>query len=492
MISMSGPASTLTFSRRLLQAGLGALALLALLAVLSCRGGGGSGHAIPAAPPAPAAARLPAISGISPAEGRQGTEITVTGSHFTGATRVSFHGAALTAAQYTIDSDTRLRLRVPDGAAPGPGVVTIATAAGSVDSGTFTVLASRSSYYQVPFAPVPVPGGQPEDRMLDFPEVRRTQQYEVLRFPKAPIFHAYNPGYNLPGSRLLAAQFTLNFHLPAEFYPALPESVKALLQHEGIAPAAVDILVVSQDYAYDGVTPQDGVYLFRPQYWTDPGAPNTGTYNQSRTVRVGLREQDPAIHFTGHAPGAFFDHGISVHPAAGDHIVSSGNSLQMSGFDVNHSTAFWSVTRLGDRAAATLHLFFNDNDQTALTLIARTASNLEELVAALNDSPVLQGTRNVRMFKSLTRPIITGCSRATSDSGIETLTLTGDGLAGATRVTLDSAPGSPGPRHYSLSGNTVTRRATDTSLKMDLVVPGGTGDLVVTTPMGESLPFHMD
>ena len=56
----------------------------------------------------------------------------------------------------------------------------------------------------------------------------------------------------------------------------------------------------------------------------------------------------------------------------------------------------------------------------------------------------------------------------------------------------DSAPGSPGPSHYSLSGNAVTRRATDTSLKMDLPVPGGTGDLVVTTPMGESLPFHMD
>jgi hypothetical protein len=79
----------------------------------------------------------PTISGFSPASGSPGTSVTVNGTGFTGASSVTFNGAA---AAFTVVSDTQITATVPPGATSGPIAVT--TSAGSASSSTsFTVTA---------------------------------------------------------------------------------------------------------------------------------------------------------------------------------------------------------------------------------------------------------------------------------------------------------------------------------------------------------------
>ncbi|MCI0690806.1 phytase [candidate division KSB1 bacterium] len=79
----------------------------------------------------------PAILSFLPISGQVGTEVTITGIHFTGATAVVFNGTPATS--FTVDSDTRIRAVVPAAAASGKiSVITSAgTAASTVD---FTVI----------------------------------------------------------------------------------------------------------------------------------------------------------------------------------------------------------------------------------------------------------------------------------------------------------------------------------------------------------------
>lgn len=98
---------------------------------LACGGGGkGASTTAPAPPPAP-----PTLSSLSPTSGVVGAPITLTGTHFTGATQVAFHG---TAATFTVQSDSSLKATVPAGATTG--TVSVTTPGGTAtSSGSFTV-----------------------------------------------------------------------------------------------------------------------------------------------------------------------------------------------------------------------------------------------------------------------------------------------------------------------------------------------------------------
>jgi hypothetical protein len=71
----------------------------------------------------------PTISSFTPSSGPVGTTVTISGSHFTGATAVAFNG---TAASFTVTSDTQIRTTVPSGASSGP--IGVTTSAGSATS----------------------------------------------------------------------------------------------------------------------------------------------------------------------------------------------------------------------------------------------------------------------------------------------------------------------------------------------------------------------
>jgi hypothetical protein len=79
---------------------------------------------------------VPTITGFNPANGPAGTNVTITGSGFTGATAVAFNGTA--AATYTVVSDSQLTATAPSGAGSGP--ITVTTPGGTATSTTsFTV-----------------------------------------------------------------------------------------------------------------------------------------------------------------------------------------------------------------------------------------------------------------------------------------------------------------------------------------------------------------
>ena len=81
----------------------------------------------------------PAIASFTPGTGPEKTEVTITGSNFTGVTNVQFNGSAATLLY--VDSETQIRATVPTGATPGVGKIMVTNSAGSATSvGDFIIM----------------------------------------------------------------------------------------------------------------------------------------------------------------------------------------------------------------------------------------------------------------------------------------------------------------------------------------------------------------
>jgi outer membrane protein assembly factor BamB len=78
----------------------------------------------------------PAVGSFTPTSGPVGTAVTITGSHFTGATAVRFN--TTTATSFTVVSDSQITTTVPSGATTGAVSVTTPGGTGS-STGVFTV-----------------------------------------------------------------------------------------------------------------------------------------------------------------------------------------------------------------------------------------------------------------------------------------------------------------------------------------------------------------
>jgi uncharacterized repeat protein (TIGR03803 family) len=79
----------------------------------------------------------PSILSFSPSSGPVGTPVTITGTSFTGATKVTFGGVKATT--FSVDSDTQITATVPTGAKTGK--IQVTTPGGiATSSGTFTVM----------------------------------------------------------------------------------------------------------------------------------------------------------------------------------------------------------------------------------------------------------------------------------------------------------------------------------------------------------------
>jgi endonuclease/exonuclease/phosphatase family metal-dependent hydrolase len=80
----------------------------------------------------------PSITSFSPTSGAVGTNVTITGTNFTGATAVTFNG---TSASFTTNSNVMVTATVPSGATTGP--ITLTTPSGTAtSSANFTVTSS--------------------------------------------------------------------------------------------------------------------------------------------------------------------------------------------------------------------------------------------------------------------------------------------------------------------------------------------------------------
>jgi hypothetical protein len=440
----------------------------------------------------------PAIIAMDPAQGIPGTEVLLTGQFFNNATQVAFGGAALAAGGFEVLDDTRIRLRIPDAVPPGTQALAVTTPVGTGAAGTdFTVLPSRLLAFLQPTATNVSPFGL---NQVDFPAVRRTQQYQFLNYPQAPVLHAYNPLGGAPGSLLTNpfAHFTVNVQLPAPFFEILPASIRNQLNALGISPANVEVFLVSQDYAYDGISGADGIYELRPHYWLDPDVPEFGVVNDIFNIQVGLFEQETGITMgldpATPAPAPFFAAGVTVHgpadaasnPVYGQ-VLSSPNNLPVYGINAPgaapgtsppDSHAFWSLVVDTNKAAATLHLLLNDADQAALqgavnglpanAALGQLGLTLATLFPAASPIPV--------KLEELTRPLVTGAARVSLSSSQDELTVTGSMLSAATDITL--------------GGVAVNTFTTQSDAVLRFVVPAGTsGVLVIEGPIGDSLPF---
>jgi hypothetical protein len=91
----------------------------------------------------------PTISSFTPTIGAEGTEVTITGSSFTGTTSIRFNGNE--AASILIDSESQIRGRVPIGATFGTGKIVVTNAAGStMSSNDFTITAAPVTFAFAP------------------------------------------------------------------------------------------------------------------------------------------------------------------------------------------------------------------------------------------------------------------------------------------------------------------------------------------------------
>src|SRR5439155_1230252 len=78
----------------------------------------------------------PTISSFMPGSGPVGTNVTINGTNFTGASAVLFNG---TSASFTVNSATSIAATVPSGATTGP--ISVTTSGGTASSaGSFTVI----------------------------------------------------------------------------------------------------------------------------------------------------------------------------------------------------------------------------------------------------------------------------------------------------------------------------------------------------------------
>ena len=99
-------------------------------------------------------AGAPVITDVAPGSGAIGSGVTLTGTGFTGATAVTFHGVS---AAYTVVSDTQITTTVPAAATTGP--VRVTTPVWTATSATDYVVTLGTAYFRDTFA----------DRGLDRP-----------------------------------------------------------------------------------------------------------------------------------------------------------------------------------------------------------------------------------------------------------------------------------------------------------------------------------
>jgi hypothetical protein len=97
----------------------------------------------------------PSVSAINPTSGSSGTEVTISGAGFSGATSVKF--GDLPASSFTIDSDTQIRAIVPAGATTAK--VTVVTSSGTaISAASFVVTPATSPLHSV-YVPLMLGGG---------------------------------------------------------------------------------------------------------------------------------------------------------------------------------------------------------------------------------------------------------------------------------------------------------------------------------------------
>jgi len=272
--------------------------------------------------------------------------------------------------------------------------------------------ASRQAFLRQPLVRVPaIPDVDDPTPLFDWPALHRTRPYSGVSgpLPKAPAFHACRNNEELRDGHL-GARYLYQLRFPGDFYPAIPSSIQAKVRERGLDPGRVDVLCVVQTLPWQAGAP----IQLRPQGWIDPEAPAQVAHRAEQPVWAGIFEA-PArphgpIHFSGRGDQDFFPTGILVRPGRNHLITGSGFDLVVDGLDYHNSTAFWTLTQLGDRAAATLHILVNDEHQRLLADLSRNRPeiSLGEWLEWLNVYAGTEGLAGVDHLNALFGPLPLG------------------------------------------------------------------------------------
>lgn len=232
----------------------------------------------------------------------------------------------------------------------------------------------------------------------------RTQQYEELHLPAAPVFHPYRPTGEMVGNvenqrGYLAPAFTLNVKSPrysTDFGPP------ALHRNVTVQPENVDTFLEFQDMPWiQGLRD----LLFRPQSWLDAKAQNSHPVAYSKTFKVDTgvysnRPNGPRIRHAVEPKGRILNpeqpegglvasvvttHNTVVKKVVVDQqVISSPNSLPVRDLDLNRSHVLYSLTIHGNKAAIGRHVLLNPHDQQEFKRIQKTQPrHLTELKARM-------------------------------------------------------------------------------------------------------------
>lgn len=428
------------------------------------------------------------VSGISPATGFPDDEVILRGTNLAGVDFVMFGETKANESSRTpwLEDGTEFRFFIPRHAqASAPihvhsldGTVT------TLPASAFALQPSRTSVSQKPLR-VDAKGSVP---LLNYPVNARRSNLQAIDAPRSTIFHAFDLNGN--GAGLRASQprpaWILDLALDPCFYPALPADLRTQLEDVLHVPRErVDISVNSQNYPFDGTTPGFGVWLMRPHYWADAGAPYRGTYSDSHELQAGIFDADVDLTFTpngngANAPqvsGAVHPISITTGPDSQGFIRPGGNTEAMAGFDPTRTTGFWTLVVKGSgtsiRAEACLHLFLNDEIHADLAKRALDMSTLFSVMrwATVPTSP-LAGTRARTLLASLWRPL--------GDAGRSTSALSADGTQ--IDVTIRGTGLTGVRKAHCHPSDTILQVQPKSDAIMDFAVPLGTTGVTLVAP----------
>ncbi|MEZ0581349.1 IPT/TIG domain-containing protein [Nocardioides sp. MH1] len=391
----------------------------------------------------------PAVTSITPAAGPTtgGTTVVITGTGFTGATKVTF-GSAGPATSFTVDSPTRVTAVSPPAPTTGRRLVTVTTVGGTspyLDAARFSYTAARPAVTGITPAAGPTAGGTTVvitgtgftgATKVTFGDVGPATSFTV---DSATQVTAVSPPAATTGRRLVTVT-TVGGTSP--YLDAARFSYAATPTVTGIAPAAGPTAggttVVITGTGFTGATkvtfgdagPAASFTVDSATRITAvaPAAADAGARHVTVTTAGGTSDQVDADRFTYTAPRPAL---TGIAPASGP--TTGGTTVVITGTDLTGAT---DVT-FGAAGPATS---FTVDSATRITAVAPAAADAGVRHVTVTTASGTSDQVDADRFTYTAPPAVTGIAPASGPTtGGTTVVITGTDLTDATDVTFGAA-----------------------------------------------------
>ncbi|MBH0009803.1 IPT/TIG domain-containing protein [Salinibacterium sp. SWN1162] len=371
----------------------------------------------------------PTVSGIAPDEGplAGGTEVTITGTGFTGATGVTFDGEDGTS--FTVVSDTEITVTTPAGV-EGAAAVVVEHPAGDASAGDFTYVAAPTISAMDPDLG-PIAGGT---------EVTITG----TGFTDAT-------GVTFDGDDGTSFTVVSDTEITVSSPAHAAGAVAVVVEHVGGDTAAGDFTYLANPSVTD-LAPTSGplaggteVTITGTGFTGATGVTFDGDAGTSFTV---VSDTEITVSSPAHGAGAaavVVEHPI-VDAAAGDFTYTDGPAIASLTPDIGPVAGGTVVTITGTGFTGATGVTFDGEDGTSFDLVSDTeitVSSPEHDAGAVNVVITHPGGDSApEPFTYLATPAVTLVSpNAGPLEGGTEVTITGTGFTGATGVTFDGEDG---------------------------------------------------